>query len=223
MNCDSLATTYRWWEYISFGNQLQECRTACLDYAEDHQRALILGEGDGRFLQQLIARNPEIQVDCVDSSPAMIALAQARILRTQPDHRVTFHQADAHSVALPPQTYDLVVTHFFLDCFDAAALQRLTKKIANSLKPNAIWLLADFQIPPTGLARIRARLWLVFLYTFFALTTQLNTRQLHDPTQELGKNGLVCLKSVKTGWKLLKSEAWRLNSADSATPSPAQF
>ena len=78
MSFDRIASSYRFLEWIVFSNLLQRARTAFISQTVDSRRALIVGEGDGRFLAELLRRNPDIQVDCVDASAAMIRCARAR-------------------------------------------------------------------------------------------------------------------------------------------------
>ena len=49
------------------------------------RRTLILGEGDGRFLCELVRAYPKVDVDCVDASETMLQLARARLRRTHPE------------------------------------------------------------------------------------------------------------------------------------------
>ena len=56
---------------------------------------------------------------------------------------VKFIQEDFHHWT-PAGPYDVVVTHFFLDCFDEKELEEIVRKIAATLSTGGIWLLADF-------------------------------------------------------------------------------
>ena len=62
---------------------------------------------------------------------------------------------------------DLLVTHFFLDCFPARELQATIAKLARAAEPRGIWLIAEFTIPRNSFARAHARLWLRMMFTFF--------------------------------------------------------
>ena len=55
MNADAIAGYYRWIEYAAFGPTLEYARFDFLRYAANARRVLILGEGDGRFLERLLA------------------------------------------------------------------------------------------------------------------------------------------------------------------------
>lgn len=118
MSFDLVAPHYRWLEAVTFGNALQRARTCWIDTIMRPKRTLIVGEGDGRFLCELVRACPKIDVDCIDASEAMLQLARARLRRTRPESfsRVHFIREDILKWS-PHQSYDLLVTHFFLNCF----------------------------------------------------------------------------------------------------------
>ena len=74
--------------------------------------ALVIGEGDGRFLVDFLTMNTTVRVDCVDASGGMIALARRRLLQLPGGaDRVTFHIADVRYDPLPDRRYDAIVTN----------------------------------------------------------------------------------------------------------------
>ena len=116
MNCDRIARCYRWLEYAGFGRALEHRRNAFLAYVADARRVLVLGDGDGRALAALLRAAPHARIDYVDLSARMLELARGRA----GDLRVVYRRDDARTTPLPAAEYDLIVTHFFLDCFDEA-------------------------------------------------------------------------------------------------------
>ena len=88
---DPIAPRYCALETLAFGNALQSARVAFLSEIGDTRRALIAGEGNGRFLEALLRRHPTIRVDCVDASARMLQLAKARV---HDDPRVRFLHED---------------------------------------------------------------------------------------------------------------------------------
>jgi SAM-dependent methyltransferase len=182
-NFDRLARIYRPLEYGAFGRDLERARFCFLDRLRDCRAVLILGEGDGRCLHRVVHAAPDARIDCLDLSPAMLARAEAR-LPADARARVTFRCVDLLTAPLPAEAYDAVVTLFFLDCFTTEQAADLVRRIAASLRPGARWLWADFSLPPAGLARVRARLWLALLYAFFHWQTSLSARVL-PPAEEL--------------------------------------
>jgi len=79
MSFDSLAAHYRWMEWLLAGRKLQRCRTAFLRRINPPREVLLLGEGNGRFLEALLQAHPQARVTCVDASAAMLERARARM------------------------------------------------------------------------------------------------------------------------------------------------
>ena len=198
MNCNSIARWYRWIEYVAFGNSLQQRRTAFLAQVADAQRVLVLGDGDGRFLEKLVEQDPLARIDYVDVCGRMLELARTRA----GTGRVIYHQADALEIPLPERGYDLIVTHFFLDCFDEAGAARLVERAALAACPNARWLISEFRptwwSPPL----------LAGLYLFFRITTGLKTRRLIDHHPLIARYGFRVVRSESAWFGLLTSELW---------------
>jgi ubiquinone/menaquinone biosynthesis C-methylase UbiE len=210
---DAIAPWYRTLEWIAFGDYLQRCRVACLGDVVAPRRALIVGEGNGRFLRELLRVHPGVEVDCIDASQRMLQLAQQRLERELPDRleHVRLLQHDLNSWRPSEHHYDLLVTHFFLDCFAEMQLAAIVRKLAQAATENANWLLADFCVPPKGVARLRARAWLAVMYRFFRLTAGIDARQLIDPTLFLRDEGFALAQQHSFRKGILKSERWRRN------------
>ena len=209
MNFDHVARVYRLLESAVFGNALQRARVRWLDGLEKPRRALVIGEGDGRFLSELTRAYPALEIDCIEASAGMIELAQRRLRSAVSDaSSVRFFQEDIRNWT-PGGPYDLVVTHFFLDCFDESELEEIVRKIAATLSPGGVWLLADFAMPERGLGRVCARLLIPLMYRFFRIFAGLQTQRLVDPTPCLIANGLGCECRALSLGQIVKAERWR--------------
>ena len=204
MNCDSIARAYRWLEYFGFGRELERRRFRFLAEIVGSHQALVLGEGDGRFLARFREECPA-KIDCVDISRGMLRLAYQRA----GEDRIRHIHSDARTLALPRAGYDLVVTHFFLDCFNVDDLERVVKRIAVAAVPEAKWLVSEFRQPQYGWRAAWAWLWLRGLYCFFGLTTGLRTRRLTDHHPLLAQNGFRIERQETSWFGLLASELWR--------------
>jgi ubiquinone/menaquinone biosynthesis C-methylase UbiE len=215
---DFIAPVYRTLEAVAFGGDLQRARVACLGEIGTPRRALIVGEGNGRFLCELLRRHPSIEVDCVDMSQRMLELARQWIERRLPADaaRVRFLRHDITSWSPPEAFYDLVVTHFFLDCFSENRIADIVNRLSRAATSSATWLLADFCMPAGGFARVRARLWLAAMYRFFQITAGIEARELEDPSPFLrvARFALVSRHLSRSG--MLKSELWRRDALGSA-------
>lgn len=208
---DRIAWPYRWLEYLSFGPLLERCRNHWLPATRGKRRALILGDGDGRFTSRLLRKNPEIIVEAVDISHAMLTLLNTRAAKQGAANRVTTRCLDALSFH-PEGNYDIVVSHFFLDCFSTSEVRQLAEAIRPHLVPSALWVVSDFDIPHGGPSVLPAQFFIGFLYRAFGVLTGLETRSLPDHRQALETAGLV-LSAQKT-WLggLLFSELWILHN-----------
>ena len=214
MSFDTLAPYYETLERIAFGNTLQRCRVAYLNEIASPRRALIVGEGNGRFLPELLRIHPQVEIDCIDASQRMLQLARERVDWESPSHarRVRFVHQDIRFWAMPAHRYDLLVTHFFLDCFPEAALIGVIKKLAQFATEDANWLLSDFCIPQKGMARLSARGWLAAMYLFFRITARIEASELIDPTSFLRTEGFALGRQHLFRKGILKSEIWRRDS-----------
>lgn len=190
MNCDPIAHWYRWLEYAAFGGALRRRREAFLFELGNPRKVLVLGDGDGRFLQSFVALYPQATVDAVDSSERMIELARARA------PGVSFHLADAREFAFE-ENYDLAVAHFFFDCFEPGELQTLLGRIhAKS------WLISEFSSTRWSWPIVRA------LYFSFRLTTGLRVTSLPDHRTALSSLGYRMQQEQPALGGLLVSELW---------------
>ena len=142
-------------EWLSFGPWLARCRRAFLNDMAHARRALVLGDGDGRFTAALLKANPQVQVDAVDASAAML---RALKRRAGPNaERVRACVGDARRWTPDVQGYDLVATHFFLDCLITDEVRALAARIRPALSPDAAWVVSEFAVPRGLYGRLVAR------------------------------------------------------------------
>jgi hypothetical protein len=112
--------------------------------------------------------------------------------------------------------YDLIVTNFFLDCFQFEQLARVISEISSAATPDAHWLISDFQIPPGGLKRIRARMIIWVMYVFFRVMTRLPARRITAPGAFLKRTGFTLHRRTESEWNLLYTDWWRRDGASPA-------
>jgi SAM-dependent methyltransferase len=206
---DAVAPWYRTLETIAFGNALQHARVACLDEIGAARRALIVGEGNGRFLNELLRVHGDVEVDCVDASERMLSLAKNRVGPNA--RRVRFLQHDLIDWTPLSGGYDLIVTHFFLDCFAEDQLAAIVEKLSRAATANATWLLADFCVPAEGFDRLRARAWLSAMYRFFRVAARIQAWELVDASPSLRSESFVLAQEHLFRHGMLKSQMWRRN------------
>ena len=211
-NFDRIARPYRWAEYLALGPLLRRTREQLLPNVLACRKALVLGDGDGRFLATLLRRSPRLQAVAVDTSGAMLALLCRRCAFAA--NRLTALHASA--TELPPTLdlgeFDLVVTHFFLDCLTQPQLDVLAARLAKGIAPRALWLLSDFAIPPRQPWRTLASIYIRLLYLAFGLLTGLRVRVLPNPQAALLAAGFRQIHRSERLGGLLYSELWQSTS-----------
>ena len=203
---NSLARVYRWMEWASFGPWLQHCRCAFLPSFMDRRNALILADGDGRFTARLLRANSQIQINAVDASSAMLKELVRRAGNDRP--RVHTECADIRNWQPLGKGYDLIVSHFFLDCLAAHEIEELVERLRRVSLPSAVWVISEFAIPQNAYGRWLARPLVAGLYRAFGVLTGLGNRQLPDHRIPLSNSGFVHRETRHYLGGLLVSELW---------------
>jgi SAM-dependent methyltransferase len=205
-NFDRIAGIYRWAEYLALGPLLQQTRTHFLPQLTGCRHALVLGDGDGRFLARLLQQEPALHALAIDTSAAMLSLLRARCAFAA--DRLRIQNATALTIDPLPDT-DLIVTHFFLDCLTQPEVDALTKRIAAAVRPGALWLLSDFALPRTRLLRPLAALYIRWLYLVFRVLTGLRVTHLPDPRTGLAASNFNRIARHERLGGLLYTEIWQ--------------
>jgi len=220
-NFNRLANLYRWMEWFTFGPWLCRSRLAFLPELAACRHALVLGDGDGRFTARLLRANSTIRIEAVDASPAML---KALVRNAGPNAcRVRIHCADARlwetpylSGDLPGNPpYDLVATHFFLDCLTTQEIRSLAMRLRRSVSPSASWLVSEFAAPLGWFGRMVASPIVWMLYRLFGALTGLAARSLPDHRTALLESGFALQKRRKWLGGLLASELWSFTDGES--------
>ena len=205
-----VARVYPFLEYAAFGPALMRARTAHLGrLAAPPARALLLGEGDGRFLRALLRRWPECAVTVVDASPAMLAAARRR---APAGSHIDAIKADIRAWAAagdsPPASYDLVATHFLFDCLPDSHHPALVAAIERCLSPGGLWLYSDFAAPgaaPTRAGRHARDLAQRALYGTLGRLTWHPNRAFTPPHALAAAHGLARLAHTRHARGLVES------------------
>jgi len=210
-NFDRVARIYRWAEYASLGSLLQRTRRYFLPALRECRRAMVLGDGDGRFLAKLMAQNALMQAVAVDTSAAMLELLRRNCVRAaaNAEERQTLVRASALET-MPAEETDLIVTHFFLDCLTQAEVDTLAKSYAARLRPGTLWVVSDFALPRAAWLRPLAAVYIRALYFAFRVLTGLRVTRLPDAHLALERAGFVRLQRKEFVGGLIYTEIWRL-------------
>jgi SAM-dependent methyltransferase len=206
-NFNRLARVYRWLEWFTFGPILWKCRCAYLAEMKHRRSALVIGDGDGRFTVKLLEENPHIAVDAVDASDSMLR----RLMQNAGNNagRVHSHLADARQLHFAARKFDLVATHFFLDCLTTADVESLAMRLREALTSDATWVVSEFAVPDNRYGRFIARPIVTALYFAFGCLTGLTIRELPRHHEALQRAGFILTNERKWLSGLLVSELWK--------------
>ena len=211
-NFNRLAKLYFWMELSTFGLFLARCRHAFLSELKSVRRAVVLGDGDGRFTAELLRVNSQVRIDAVDASPAMLDALLHRA--GQNAGRVSAHCADAREWQSANPPYDLVVSHFFVDCLTTEEVRALAVKVRSAVSPSAMWIVSDFAVPRNLFGRWVAHPLISLLYLAFGILTGLKIRSLPDNHGALRNAGFTLTQRQTWLRGLLVSEMWRCQGVE---------
>ena len=216
-NFDRVAHIYRWAEYLALGPALQRTRTHFLSALCDRRHALVLGDGDGRFLAALMRENTLINVTAVDTSRRMLTLLLRRCSTWC--GRLCTMQASALDV-IPDSKTDLIVSHFFLDCLTQRNVDDLVSCVSSVCKPGTRWLISDFQAPEGALLRHFGKAYIWLLYAAFRVLTGLRVQRLPSTREVLSAANFLPIAYHQSLGGLLYAEIWELREVQ--RPASAQ-
>ncbi|HND00121.1 MAG TPA: class I SAM-dependent methyltransferase, partial [Myxococcota bacterium] len=108
-----------------------------------------------------------------------------------------------------PGRYDLIATHFFLDCFPPDQAAAVVSGLSAAVGPGGRWLLSEFRLPPQGWQRWRARILLALAYGAFRLATRLPARELPPYERLMADARLRLVDREWSEWGLLTAELWQ--------------
>lgn len=218
MQFSRTAPYYHLLERFCIGSALRQTRLAYLEdlsVGDKPAPVLIVGEGNGIFLEAFVQRYPQLEVTVIDESAEMLERARARLSRAGLLlDRVEFKVADLSTVQLPPRHYGLIVTHCFFTNFPQADVSSMVKQLAAAAQPQAEWLIGDFAMPRRGWRRVRAQCWLKVLYSFFAWTAAVPARALPDYESEVVQAGFQCHAKRAFSAGLLQTALYRRQAPD---------
>ncbi len=208
MAFDHLARPYRFLERLVFGGDLQRARTARLDRCLAADSILLLGDGDGRFLEALLEEGCGAEIVSVDASRKMLDASRRRV--GDRGVRVRFVHAQIEDFELPDDfAPDLVLAHFFFDCFSEGELSEIVAELGRWVAPHGELGVTDVQIPQRGwLRRLWGKLLVRIMLVFFRLSAGISARRLPRFEGALGAAGLsrVDIREFRGG--LIVSELW---------------
>lgn len=173
---DRIASHYDSLAQFVFGKSIVQAQKFGLSEISQGSHILIVGGGTGHVLEHLSeCRISELHIDYVEASDAMIEIARSRKIDGL---YIDFIRQRIEELR-GQKNYDVIITQFFLDCFEGVDLKRVFSMLNNRLKDNGIWIIADFQLTKDW-KKIWQKPLLSIMYLFFSIAVGLQARKLED-------------------------------------------
>jgi ubiquinone/menaquinone biosynthesis C-methylase UbiE len=199
---DFLAPFYDRLACIMIGKDIVNAQLHFLACFKECNWLLILGGGSGWILDLICKECPNLEIDYIDVSPAMLELARKRV---ENNKRVNFIQGTENDI--PNRLYDGVITNFYLDMFNEKSLNVVMVKIKRSLRTSALWVVTDFV--KEGKAHA-LKLWL--MYRFFRTVARIEASCLPDWQNQMKLCGSKLLVQKIAGNGFIKSNLYQITS-----------
>ncbi len=179
---DALAGVYQAIERIIFGDQLQAARRRLVDWAPQEGKVVIVGEGDGRLLVELLQARPNLAIRVLEPSRGMREEITSRVAGECGEpmgNRVTLVPEPWQSTAGAFRDVDAVILPFLLDLHSHDEIRILARELRDAQVTQVF--IAEFTVPAgNAWQNLRARLILRGLYFAARRFTGLKVKSLPD-------------------------------------------
>jgi len=210
MNFDLIAKHYNWMEKIIFRSDLEKVRSMNLALIKNAKAILLLGDGDGRFLEQVSLMGTDAFIVSVDSSAKMIDLSKRKLEKSALN--VEFNCTKIEDFQ-PIESFkpDLIIAHFFLDCFTHDEVKLIIDRVSEWAAVNAKFVISDFSITKkTSFNRIYQKMLTKIMIRFFRLFCGISTRFLPNIPKIMTTQGWNCLSQESLKSEFINSWVWQI-------------
>ena len=210
MTFNRVANSYQWMEKIVFLNDLEKVRNFHVSLVRDAESILLLGDGDGRFLEKISEIGTDAQILSVDSSSEMIRLSQSKIHNTRLDVRHVCQDLQDFEFTKNFKP-DLIFAHFFLDCFTENEVFLIVNRLSKSCPKSTKLVISDFFLPGKGsVSGIYRSILTYIMIRFFRLFCRISAKKLPNIPKIMRSTGWTCTshKSLKDGF--INSWVWEI-------------
>jgi len=210
MNFDLIAKHYNWIEKIIFRSDLEKVRRMNLALVKNAKSILLLGDGDGRFLEQVSLMGTDAFIVSVDSSAKMIDLSKRKLEKSALN--VEFNCTKIEDFQ-PIESFkpDLIIAHFFLDCFTHDEVKLIIDRVSEWAAVNAKFVISDFLITKkTSFNKIYQKMLTKIMIRFFRLFCGISARLLPNIPKIMTSRGWNCLSQEGLKGEFINSWVWQI-------------
>lgn len=187
-NYDNAAPFYDQLSRLVFGKALVNAQLYLLQFISPASNILIAGGGTGWVLEALTKFHPTgLKITYVELSAKMMALSQQKNTGT---NKITYINSAIEDVTFY-SSFDVVITPFLFDNFSEQTAQKVFTHLNAALKPDGLWLYADFE--PNG--KLWQKALLKTMNLFFKLLCGIEASQLPEVKEHFAAQRYVPINS----------------------------
>ncbi|OHX68346.1 class I SAM-dependent methyltransferase [Flammeovirga pacifica] len=190
---DYIAKIYDKLAYLVFGNKITYIQQRTFYRLPKEKKVLIIGGGTGKIIPYIEEQLQPNSLTFLDYSSTMIQLAQ------QVPYKGDIHYINDSYTSLFKQkeTYDIIITNFFLDVLPSKALDTFVNDVNKLLNDNGYWVVSDFRIDPHPRKKLLHTSLHQLMVLFFKITANLENTQLPNYIQVIDATKKYKKRAIK--------------------------
>jgi ubiquinone/menaquinone biosynthesis C-methylase UbiE len=175
-NYNKIAGIYDFLSRVVFQKSIINAQKFLLQHISPDNKILIVGGGTGWILEELSKMyNEGVEITYVEKSSQMITLSKQKNIQ---HNTIEFINKSIEEFSTEKK-FNAVFTAFLFDNFQQEKIELVFSKLNQLLKPNGLWLYADF-INHKNNSAWWQKFLLKTMYLFFKLTCNIEAQQLID-------------------------------------------
>jgi len=172
-----------------YGRALINAQVYLLQYVPAGAVVLIAGGGTGWILEELTKIHPTgLQITYVEVAADMMALSKKRKTGS---NKVLFINDAVENVNLGAK-FDVIITPFLFDNFTEETTGNVFSHLHNLIKPDGVWLNADFQLTNKWWQSLLLR----SMFLFFRILCNIEASKLPDVDSQFKLHGYKAVEEM---------------------------
>lgn len=200
-NFNKIAWCYDFLARLVFGKNLLWAQCYFVDRISAKSSVLIMGGGTGQLVSAMVMHDPTQKITFVEASEEMIRRARQSV----PSPTINWICGTEEDI--PDESYDVIITPFFLDLFSDTRLAKVVSILNSKLSNSGSWIATDFVAEAWWHS-----IFLKVMYGFFKVACNLETTHLPEWQSQIAKAGYQKVHEKYFYRSFIKSIVYQRNS-----------